>query len=707
MKYTLLFFFSTFLLITTAFADENLDDFESLMNEVSAIATKKSLNTDYLPSVVTVIDAQTYIDGGIQNVGEALGMLPGIQMQMTPTGYTTTVRGLKNPNAYLSDKIKLLIDGVAINNEVGGTSSFYMDFPMELVEKIEVLRGPASTLYGSGAFYGVVNVITKLGNAKNENRVFLGTGSYSYLTAGANVYNISDNWKIFADGYVAQNKKSLNVEGKEEGTDEKKSDFSVGFRAVNGGFEFLTRYKKSIYGNFYGFEEDLDPIPTNPKKHSNTYFFSQLSYKTNINDVGIETKANFSHRTLDEGANIASISTIENRFLAVGVAGVNEGFYFTEKLQEQNFEAEVIVMLPEIALNEIVVGVGARHVEIIQDDYYNSVENAIMSVPDPSVLENNSSFRYSGSDEPAFWDNPTTNFIKKNQNRTIAYGYIEDLISINSDVDLVLGARLDHYSDFGAKLSQRAAVVYRAADNAIFKLLYGSAFRAPTFTEAYANGHINYRAGDANIKPEETNTYEAVVIYSPNLYNKFTLDFFYSNLHNVIDLEEYYTTIPGYQNLEDRISKGVEFEYNFRTKLQHDFYFNASYIDTDYTTPLEEDNLVAIEQSMPDISKIMLKAMYIYRPTNKLSFGTTWQYYSQTTQSEIAWITEDNVDTTVHKQNFFDETVTYKFSALSEIRGTVKNMFNEDIRLPSYYYNTDGGIKREGRNYYLSYVQRF
>lgn len=706
MKYILSLVITACLLSSSVSAEENLEDFESLLNEVSDIATKKSLNIDYLPSVVTVIDAQTYIDGGIQNLGEALGMLPGIQMQMTPTGYTTTtVRGLKNPNAYLSDKIKLLVDGVAVHNEVGGTSTFYMDFPMQLIQKIEVLRGPASTLYGSGAFYGVVNVITKLGSEKEENRVFLGGGSYKYITAGANVYNISDEWKIFADGYVAQNDKSLNVEGADEGTDEKMSNVSVGFKAVNGGFEFLTRYKRSVYGNFYGFEEELDPIPTSPKEHINSYFLAQLSYKTELNDVAIEAKANFSHRELDEGANIRSIESINTEFSNEGISGVNEGFYFKEKMQEENFEAEVIVSLPEIASNEIVVGVGVRHTLLVQDDYYNSVENAILST-DPNSLETSATFDYNRTEEPAFWDNPgTTSFIKKNQNRTITYGYIEDLIAVNAKVDIVLGARLDHYSDLGAKISQRAAIVYRAKDNAIFKLLYGSAFRAPTLTEAYANGHINYRAKVTNVKLEESDTYEAVAIYSPNFYNKFTLDLFYSQLGNVIDLEDDYKTIPGYENYSGRFSQGVEFEYNFRTKLEHDLYLNASYIDANYITPIESDNPIAIDQSMPDISKIMLKAMYIYRPTNKLSFGTVWQYYSQTTQSELAWLGDD--DTTVHKQNFFDETVTYKFSALSEIRGTIKNIFNEDIRLPSYYYGTEGGIKREGRNYYLSFVQRF
>lgn len=256
----------------------DIGDFEAILENASALATKKSLNVDYLPSAVSIIDAQTYLDAGIQNVGEALGMLPGFQMQLSPMGYVMpTVRGLKNPNAYLSDKIKILIDGVAINNEVSGSSDFYMDFPLQLVERIEVLRGPNSTMQGSGAFYGTVNVITRLGNAKEENRIFLGTGSYGLLNAGMNVHTTAGGWKLFSDGYLARNSKSLPVEGRNEETDESMRDLSVGFKARKEGLELSARYKRSVYGNFYGFEEDLDPIPASPKEHINSYLFSQIS----------------------------------------------------------------------------------------------------------------------------------------------------------------------------------------------------------------------------------------------------------------------------------------------------------------------------------------------------------------------------------------------------------------------------------------------
>jgi iron complex outermembrane receptor protein len=697
-----------------------MEDFESLLSEMSNIATKKSLNVDYLPSVVTVVDAQTFIDGGIQNLGEALGMLPGIQVQINQMGYTmTTVRGFKNPNAYLSDKIKILVDGVPINNAVSGTSSFYMDFPMQLIEKIEVLRGPASTVYGAGAFYATVNVITKLGNAQKENQVFVGVGSDGYRTVGGNAYANAGNWQIFSDGYYQTNSKSLYFENRDgepdqHYTDEAMRDMSLGFKAQNGGLEFLARYKRNVSGNFYGFENTLNLIPEKGEEHSNTYFFTQLAYKNSYNGYAFETKANFSHRELDTNANLSNVEGIANRFAPYGI-DIQDGFYYYEKSAEQNYELESNVRLPEIASNDISLGVGVQYTAVRKDEFYSSVENAIVSSSNPLGLRDDPNFRYRLSKEPAFWtsyENGEVGHLLDGGNtvtRTNVYTYAQDLISVSDAVDVVLGVRLDNYSDYGTQLSKRAGIVYRANDELIFKVLYGSAFRTPTFMEAYQNGHINFRAGDENIVPEETNTYEAVVIYSPNFYNRFSLNVFYSELSNVIDLEEFQDTNPGYQNYDNRLSRGVEFEYNFKTKLEHNFYLNATYVNAGYTIPAESGQ-EAVNTPMPDISDVMLKAMYIYTPSKKFSFGTTWRYFAQTTSTEIGWVLEESkeYDATAKAVHIFDETVTYRFSSSSEIRATVKNLFDADVRMPAYYYYTaDGGIQREGRNYFVTYVHRF
>jgi len=181
------------------------------------------------------------------------------------------------------------------------------------------------------------------------------------------------------------------------------------------------------------------------------------------------------------------------------------------------------------------------------------------------------------------------------------------------------------------------------------------------------------------------------------------LHFFYSNLNNVIDLEEFPNTNPGYKNYDDRSSKGIEFEYSFHSKLKHFLYFNASYINTGYTIPPEPGE-ASINQSMPDISKVMLKAMYIYNQSAKLSLGTIWRYYSQSTATKLTWIHTDPTTRAVH---IFDETLTYKLSAKDTFRGTVKNIFDADIRNPSYYYRANGGLKRENRNYFVSYIHNF
>lgn len=697
MRILIILFIFILLTVTSLSSSEpdTTENFESLLNDMSDLATKKSINVDYLPSVVTVVDAQTFLDGGIQNVGEALGMLPGIQMQLTILGQNmTTVRGFKNPRSFISDKIKILIDGVAVNNEAAGTSGFYLDFPMQLVEKIEVLRGPGSTIYGAGAFYGAVNIITKLGNEKNENQIYLGAGSYRYRTAGANLNTSSGDWKIFTDAYYEQNDKELSNNGKN--TDEAMKNYSLGVKLLNGDFEFLTRYKGSHYGNFFLYKDDVSP--NRDEGHKDTYLFSQISYKTSLNDFKIETKLNASHRESDTtGYFSTNVTQISNIFAAIGI-DMQEAFYVRDHQEEVNLEAEVVVTLPEISSNDISIGLGIRKMDITRNDFYSSVENAIAENL-AIVIANMGAFpAFNNVDDPAYWEDPTNTNLFDKTSRTLKYAYIHDLISLTQDTDLVLGARVDNYSDVGTHISSRAGLVHRASDELILKLLYGSAFRAPSFYEAYTSAHIYYGHGVENISPEKTDTYEAAIVYLPNFNNKFALNVFYSELSNIIDIDKSTDPYIGYQTMKDRVTKGLEFEYFFRPKTSHNLYLNATYIDAEYTTV----KVPQIDQKMPDISEVMLKGMYIYRPTNKLSLGTSWQYYSQSIKNESE--TDKSI---IKKEHIFDETITYNFSNTSQLRLTIKNILNEDLRLPSYSYDEPGGEYRERRNFFLNYSYTF
>lgn len=344
-------------------------------------------------------------------------------------------------------------------------------------------------------------------------------------------------------------------------------------------------------------------------------------------------------------------------FDEVGIV-MEDGFITYENSAEQNFGFDTMLTLPKLDTHEISLGVGVRHTKITNNNMKNSVENAIILNKDVILASPNyNDFRYNNDNEPAFWSDLSTTLVKKTK-RTNVYGYAQDLISLGKNTDLVLGLRADDYSDFGFMLSKRVGLVYRMDNEFIFKLLYGSAYRTPTFIEAYATGHINSRAGYSEIRPEETDTYEAVFIYTPDFHNRFSINFYYSKLQNIIELEEDPQTYPGYINYDKRVSKGFEAEYNYKNGSKHNLYLNASYVESTYIIPYEPaEPQSMMEQSMPDISQWMLKGIYVYMASSNLSFGTTWKYFSKTTSSELNWVLEREDDPTAGPVNIFSKLI--------------------------------------------------
>lgn len=690
---------------------QSSDDFELLLQDMSDIATKKSLNIDYLPSVVTLISARDYQNAGIMTLGEALEMLPGIQSHISSLGFPmTTVRGLKNPNAYLSDKIKIMIDGVEIFNESSGSSYFYMDFPIELIDKIEVLRGPGSTMYGAGSFYGTVNVVTKAGNGIEEQRIALGGGSFEERSVGFNTFAALGDWKIFADGYWHQNDKSIYLERRKGYSDEQMRDASVGLRAHNGDWRFTGRLKKSRYRNFYELEGILDPLPQEPGQHTNSYLFAQLEHNGAFGAHTLQTKAGYTLHGSELDTNIKGTTYVSRRFATVGIP-TTEGFWARSAMREQNFFLESTMSFPELYGNELLAGAGIRHAMITKDSFENSVETLITENREAILAhENYADFQFNATNEPAFWNRPTDAMLDDKPSRTNVYMYLQDLIGIHERIDLVLGLRADHYDDFDLQLSQRAGVVYRYSERMVFKLLYGSAFRSPSLTEAYQNGHIYTRAGNPDLDAEHTDTFEAVAILTPAPGHRLMLNLYHSILHDIIDLEEFPDTPEGYRNSRDRIAQGIEFEYNYRPATTHQLYFNATYSKAQYTVPPEiVDGVPEIERNvdMPDVSDMMFKAMYLFKPYDALTLGTVWRYYGATQKSPLQWTIDDHLDTGVDAYHLVNQTVTFHTTPYSRVQMSINNLFDAKVRHPSYYYRNPGGVAREGTNLYLAFEQRF
>ncbi len=682
---------------TALFAQSDISELEKTLEEATEIATIAKVNVDYVPSVVSIIRGEQLKAIGANTLYDALGLLPGIQMQTNQLGETiSVVRGFKNPNSSLTDKIKVMIDGIAVNSEIYGTAGFVMNLPIDIVDRIEVLRGPGSTIYGSGAFYGAVNVITKSYNGARDNEFFAGGGSWYYKKIGGIVSSQDSGTRYFADGYYQGSQKKLTV-GKsytdagneyifprDYTTNEAFEDFSVGFGFQKENLLWNTRLKKSRHGNFYGVEERLEP--RSDTGATDQFFASEISYKGEAFkgwfDISVGMK--------DYAYKMDGIVR-DNSFGVGKYEGFNYDYSYKMAAAETTIYADAVYKLRKTLRHNISAGISASHTRVRENYSWFNLEDYAFASQNPRLL-----------DEPAMSHPYNNNMLEDKITRSGASIFFEDIYEVLQNVDFVIGARAEKQSDMKTMINHRVGIVARWLDNSLVtKLMHSTGHRAPSLVEKYALAHINSRAGEKSIKPEDISSYEFAVIYKPSEEHKLSVNAYYSELNNVIDVEEFLNTNMGYINYPKRVSKGVEIEYAYKPNMQNELRINSSFNKMSY-----QNTGNGVLQEMPDVSPIMYKAWYVFRPINNLSFGVKYQIYSKTSQND-----DYGKNTTIPANHILDINVRYKLFKDTELGFYLSNAQNKIVRMPSYYYRNNidrnEGMIREGRNFMIELKQKF
>ena len=161
--------------------DDSLDDELDLLKEFSEIvtvATKSEITVRRSPAVVTVITRETLQSLGIRTLAEAFRFVPGFYDVYDLVTHNVGVRGVNGGSQAMGSIIKLMIDGHPVHFRPNTGNFFGSELiPLEVIERIEIIRGPASALYGANAFLGVVNVITSPRGALRGLRTSLDGGA--------------------------------------------------------------------------------------------------------------------------------------------------------------------------------------------------------------------------------------------------------------------------------------------------------------------------------------------------------------------------------------------------------------------------------------------------------------------------------------------------------------------------------------------------
>lgn len=196
---------------SVAWAQQDADTFQ--LDPLIITATRSAERLSQTTRSVTVISAEDIAAQGVQTVADALRSVPGLDVVRTGSlGGTTSVfvRGGK------SEHTAVLIDGVKVN--LMGDSSDMAHLSVNNIDRIEVLRGPASTLYGSAAVGGVIHIITKRGSGPLSADLSVDGGSFSSYTQRATV-RVGTAWgglsvaanRVESDGHLAFNNQYDNA----------------------------------------------------------------------------------------------------------------------------------------------------------------------------------------------------------------------------------------------------------------------------------------------------------------------------------------------------------------------------------------------------------------------------------------------------------------------------------------------------------------
>jgi len=179
---------------------------------VVVTASRKPQKITEALSTIDVITAEDIKDWGVLTLDEALEFLPGMDVRRSNIYQKISPRGLgvTGTKPEFSSRILGLMDGRRLNNAWAG--AFRGDLPLTNVERIEVIRGPGSSLYGPNAFTGVINIITKSGKDVELGEVLLGAGGDSTYLGEANIGKKFDKADVFLSlrGFTTNGQDLLN-----------------------------------------------------------------------------------------------------------------------------------------------------------------------------------------------------------------------------------------------------------------------------------------------------------------------------------------------------------------------------------------------------------------------------------------------------------------------------------------------------------------
>jgi iron complex outermembrane receptor protein len=484
-------------------------------------ASKHEQKVTQAPSSISIVTADEIKKYGYRTLTDILRSIRGFYISYDRNYSYLGGRGFNRPGDY-NTRILLLINGHRINDNVYDSISIGTDFilDVDLIERVEVVRGPSSSLYGGNAFFAVINIITKRGQNFKGPEVSGEAGSFYTYRSRLTYGNLFQNGPevLFSGSYYHS-----------------KGDQHL----------FFKKFDDPTTNNGVAESCDADQFYS---------LFSNVSFK----DFNLQGAYVSRDKTIPTGSYGADFNDPHNR--------TTDAQGYLDLKYEHSFDDQLDVM--------------AR---LYYDDYYYWGDYIYSSVLNRDsargkrwggelklykALFGNQKVTLGGAfdnnfrqDQRNYDVEPYLLYLDEKDDSWNWGVYIQDEFSIMKNLILNVGFRHDQYSTFGGSNNPRIALIYNPFDKTIIKLLYGTAFRPPNVYELYYNDGGYIMKSNPNLNPETIHTYETVFEqYLGKHFSASTSLFTYKIKNLISQVLDPSDGLLVFRNIEEVEARGIEFE---------------------------------------------------------------------------------------------------------------------------------------------------
>jgi outer membrane receptor for ferrienterochelin and colicins len=610
------------------------------------------------PASVTIITADDIQKHGYRTLAEILANVRGFYVSTDDNYSYVGVRGYGLPGDYNS-RVALMIDGHRLNDDIFDAALIGTEFPIDvdMIDRVEIIRGPNSSQYVASAFLGVINVITKRGLDSPKVSIAGELGSYGTYEGRVSYGNKFDNGlEMLVSGtfYDSHGQDQLffsafNNPATNNGI------------AVNAdGDEFHQLFANLSWGNFtlqgvFGSREKT--IPTAP--------FGTIFDVTGTHTIDARGYLDLKYdRSLGRGWNLTN-RIYYDQFN-------NDGTYIYDNSATGG---------PSSVMNR----------NFAHGKWWGDQITVSKKIHDAQRLSGGLEYRDNFQQDQGNFDiQPFHQYFSSNLSSNIFSLFAQDEIHIRKNLVLNVGLRYDHYSTFGGTTNPRAALIYNPWAKTTFKFLYGQSFRAPNFFELFYAAPGN--EANPSLRPETVKTFE--VVWEQYFANHFrmTVSGFYYPIHSLIT--EQLDPLTGnavFENVGSLNLHGMDIELGRR--LPAGLQGTISYSFQEVTNP---SAVLPVTNSPKHLVQASLIVPLV---KDKLFASMDLQYVSSratlTGQYSAAYV--------VPNVTLFSRNLRKGW----DISGSLYNIFNQKFSDPAGNGLAEDAIFQQGRNFRVKVGYRF